>query len=188
MKASRVGILSAIVASSCCLLPIVLVLLGLGSLGIGSVLGRFHWTFVGVAFVLLSYAWWRYLTEQRRCQTAHCAMEQGQTTRLTLVIASLIVVLFVGVNLSTYASQRSGQPPRGATRGLTQAVIPVEGMTCFTCELTVESSLKRLKGVAYADAKVADHAVYVSYNPAQVNLDDLITAIKHTGYQARQPQ
>lgn len=57
MKADKLGILSALMASVCCVTPLVLVLLGLGGIGIGTVLGRFHWWFLLVAIVLLTYGW-----------------------------------------------------------------------------------------------------------------------------------
>jgi copper chaperone CopZ len=107
-----------------------------------------------------------------------------------LILASVVVAVFVGLSLSTYASQTHqasslGTVPRPGQ--LASVVIPVEGMTCFTCELTVESSLKRLPGVQDADAKVTEQAAYVRYDPARVSLDALIAAINKTGYKAMRP-
>ena len=181
--------LSALVASACCLGPVILVVLGLGSLGFGAFLGRYHWWFIGTAIVLLTHAWRTYLTEAHRCQTASCEIARGKTTRTALTLASAVVALFVGLNLYTYASQHRPLPPHltGGTPSSAFVVIPVEGMTCFTCELTVESSLKRLPGVRGVDASVKDAAAYVQYDPAQIRLEDLMTAIDKTGYRASQP-
>jgi len=191
MKSDRVGMLSALVASVCCLGPVLLVLLGLGSLGFGAVLGRYHWWFIGTAIALLAYAWRSYLKEVARCTAASCEMARGHTTRTALSLASAVVALFVGLNLSTYASQRHMSPAPSATtlsRSLRSVAIPVEGMTCFTCELTVASSLKRLPGVQSAEAKVNEGVAYVRYDPARVSLDDLIAAINKTGYHATPPR
>lgn len=188
MKPGKVGMLSALVASVCCLGPLLLVLLGLGSLGFGAALGRYHWWFIGAAIALLIYAWRTYLNEARRCRTEACEMVQGKTTRTTLLLASILVVVFVSLNVYTYASQ-SGQapePPIASVKGgLTSVVIPVEGMTCFTCELTVELSLKDLPGVQQVDARVNERAAHVSYDPSQIGLEALITAINQTGFQAQ---
>jgi len=118
-------------------------------------------------------------------------MARGKTTRTVLLLASVVVAVFVGLNLYTYASQTHqtsslGTGPRPGQ--LASVVIPVEGMTCFTCELTVESSLKQLPGVQSADARVNDAAAYVSYDPSKVSLDELMAAINRTGYQARRPE
>lgn len=190
MKADRLGILSAVFASVCCLGPVLLVLLGLGSLGFGAVLGRYHWWFIGAAIALLTYAWRSYLKEARRCKAASCEVARGKMTRTVLTLASVVVAVFVGLNLYTYASQSSAARPQAASavRGsLSSVTIPVEGMTCFTCELTVKSSLKRLPGVQDADAKVNEAAAHVSYDPTRVSLDELIEAINKTGYKASRP-
>jgi len=190
MKADRLGILSALLASACCLGPVLLVLLGLGSLGIGAVLGRYHWWFIGTALTLLVGAWRRYLKEAAGCRAASCAMARGKTTRAALLLASAVVAIFVGLNVYTYASPSRGASRRTALSGnepLTSVVIPVQGMTCFTCELTVESSLKRLAGVETADAKVTAEAAYVRYDPTRVSVEELIEAINKTGYQASLP-
>ena len=67
-------------------------------------------------------------------------------------------------------------------------VIPVEGMTCLTCELTIESGLKRLPGIQYADARVTDQTVSVRYDPTQISVDDMLKVINKTGYRARSPE
>ena len=190
MKPEKLGIVSALVASVCCVGPMVLVLLGLGSLGVGAVLGRYHWWFILVAIGLLTYAWRSYVKEAYRCRTEACEMARGKTTRTALILASGVVALFVGLNVYTYASQSRGADLRMASPGnktVISTVIPVEGMTCFTCELTVESSLKRLSGVQSVDAKVNERAAYVMYDPNQIHLEQLIAAINQTGFRASRP-
>jgi len=190
MKAAKLGILSALFASVCCVTPLLLVLLGLGSLGIGAALGRFHWWFLGAACVLLSVAWRRYVQERRRCATEQCAMASGTPTRWTLLVASLVVAAFAGLNVYTFASQRqqAATTPGVPSSTATEAVIPVEGMTCLSCELTIESGLKRLPGIQYADARVTDQTVSVRYDPSQISVDDMVEAINKTGYRARSPE
>lgn len=186
MKAQKLGILSALVASLCCLGPLVLVLVGLGTLGLGAFFGRYHWWFILAAIALLTIAWRSYVKEKRRCDTARCEMAQGKTTKWTLTLASAVVAAFVGLNLYTYASQSHSAvttTPESSSH-LSTVKIPVDGMTCFTCELTVESSLKRLPGVQEADAKVTEQAAYVRYDPSKVSIDDMVAAINKTGYQA----
>ena len=189
MKANKLGILSALTASVCCVGPLVLLFLGLGTLGFGAVIGRYHWWFILGAMGLLAFAWRSYLREARQCRTSHCEMAQGKTTRFVLILASLIVALFMGLNLYTYSSQHLTTEPGGGSvsAGMVSAVIPVEGMTCFTCELGVESASKRLPGVRSVDAKVNDKAAYVQYDPAKVSLDDIIASINKTGYRATRP-
>lgn len=184
MKADKLGILAALFASVCCVTPLLLVLLGLGGLGLGAVLGRYHWWFLGAAFILLMTAWRRDCQARRRCATDRCEMASRTPSRWTLLVASLVVAVFAGLNVYTFASQRQHTAPISSSRAgtTTDVVIPVEGMTCLTCELTIESSLKRLPGVAHADAHVAQQTVVVRYDPTQVTVDSLIAAITKAGY------
>lgn len=190
MKAQKLGILSALTASVCCLGPVLLVLLGLGGLGLGAVLGRYHWYFLLVAVALLTVAWRAYIKERRRCNTAGCQMAQGNVTTWTLLLASAVVAGFMGMNLITYASQQWGSaahPVQRLVAQTTQVTLPVEGMTCFTCQLTVESSVKKLPGVLEAHANVTQQSATITYDPSQVTIRQLIEAINKTGYRASLP-
>ena len=187
MNAQRLGLLSAVTASVCCVGPVLLVLLGLGGLGAGAFLGRYHWWFIVAAMTLLAVAWRRYRTEAGRCRAARCEMAGGRRARTALLLASTVVAVFVGLNLSTYAGQtRQASATDAAARSgrIASVMIPVEGMTCVTCEWTVESSLKGLPGVRSVEANVRDAAAHVQYDPEQTTLEDVIAAINKTGYRA----
>lgn len=188
MKPAKLGILSALTASVCCLGPVVLVLLGLGGLGVGAVLGRYHWWFIIAAIAILAVAWRRYSKETLRCRAASCEMAQGNATRTGLTLASVVVAAFVGLNLYTYASPHRRRQDIMTHSSLASVVILVKGMTCFTCKLTVESSLERLPGVKDVDARVADETAVVQYDRAQVSVNQLIAAINKTGYRASRPE
>ncbi len=66
--------------------------------------------------------------------------------------------------------------------------IPVEGMTCVTCTIPVENSLKKLDGVQAAKASIPKKSVTVSYDPQQVQLEQLVEAVNATGYRAQMPK
>ena len=184
MKPGKMGVLSAVLASVCCLGPVVLVLLGLGTLGIGALLGRYHWFFIGGAALVLIYAWRVYAKEKRRCDAESCQMESKASAQITLIIATIAVLLFAGLNFYTYVIAR---PPEAKPAQPQEATvrIPVEGMVCFTCGLTIEASLKNLSGVHKADANVREKSVTVSYDPQKVKIEDIVAAINRTGYRAK---
>ena len=185
MKAKGLGILSALTASVCCLGPLLLIALGFGSLGLGAALGRYHWYFILGAALLLAFAWRRYFKEKNSCESAHCQMEGKKMTRNVLVLASSVVLLFAGLNLYVYA--RGSAVSEVSKQGV-QVSIPVEGMSCFTCEIAVQSAVKKLPGTHQVKASAKDKIAIVSYDPGKTNLDQIVAAINETGYKAKKPQ
>ena len=185
MQARNLGILSAFLASLCCMGPVLLAALGLGGLGLGAFIGAYHWYFLAGAGLLLGLAWYAYLRERKRCVADRCEMVGGKTARITLPLVTLFVLGFLGLNLYTYGGSATAKI---STAAYTQVVLPVEGMTCYTCTLTVEHSLKSLEGVQEAKASVPGKSVTVNYDTRQVSVEQLVEAVNKTGYQARRPE
>ncbi|MBI2447654.1 MAG: cation transporter [Candidatus Omnitrophica bacterium] len=188
MKAKDLGIFSAIFASICCLGPLILVLVGLGSLGIGAAIGKYHWWFLGGGILLLITAWSYYFKEKKSCDLKHCQMENKRLTQIILVVATLVVLFFIGLNLYAYLGKPKDINKAAMVKNEETVIIPVEGMTCFTCEVTVTSAIKRLDGVVSASASVSEKAANVIYDPNKTDINRLIEAINKTGYKASMPR
>ncbi len=186
MKPGKMAAISAVLGSICCLGPVVLVVFGLGTLGLGAFLGRYHWFFIGGAALLLIYAWRLYVKEKTRCDAASCQMESKASAQITLIIATIAVLLFAGLNFYTYVIARPPEAKAAQPQEVT-VTIPVEGMVCFTCGLTIEATLKRLGGVYQVGANVKEKSVTVTYEPKTVRVEDLVAAINRTGYKAELP-
>src|SRR5207253_10567560 len=97
MKAKVAGFLSAILGSICCIGPLLLIAVGLGTGA--AVVGRYHWLFVAVAIAVLIWAWAKYFREQARCACEHRAMDGRGISLFTLIIASAIVLGFAALNI-----------------------------------------------------------------------------------------
>lgn len=188
MKAQKIGIFSAIFASVCCVGPLVLILLGLGTLGIGAVIGKYHWWFLGIGVLLIIVAWRYYFKEKKVCNLKGCQMENKTRTLIFLITATLIVAFFVILNLYTYIGKSSSATVSSSNTNLEAVVIPVKGMTCFTCEVTVSSALKKVEGVVEATASAKEGKAKVSYDPAKTDITQLVEAINKTGYIASMPE
>ena len=186
MKAKHVGILSAILGSICCVGPLLLGAVGLGT--IAALIGRYHWLFVAAAIGVLAWAWIKYLREKARCLCEHGAVNTRGLSLLTLLIASVIVLGFAALNVSSHLFAE--MPPASnalGTGNLQRVVIPVEGMTCVTCETAVRHALKRIDGVQSAHASVATKSATVDFEPEKTNPEQLVAAINSTGYRALLP-
>jgi len=66
---------------------------------------------------------------------------------------------------------------------LERTELTLEGMTCASCAARVEKTLNRLDGVD-ATVNFATERAAVAYDPARVELEDLVLAVEGAGYQA----
>ena len=82
----------ALLSSLCCLLPLTVIALGLGSGAFMTVTMQYRWILIptGILGVLAGFA--LYLRERRRCQALACRMAGGRTTLALLVLAGLVVL------------------------------------------------------------------------------------------------
>ncbi len=188
MKAKQAGTLSAILASACCIGPLLLVAIGVGS---GAVwIGRYHWFFLIGGIAVLIWAWAKYLREKTLCDCEQRPMDERRSGMFTLVLASVIVFGFAGLNVSRYvlaSAPPSAQAQTQAANGLSRVVIPVEGMSCATCEIPVRHALRRIDGVKSTHVSAATKTATVDYEAAKTNPEQLIAAINSTGYRASLP-
>jgi len=66
--------------------------------------------------------------------------------------------------------------------------IPVTGMTCANCAITIERTLKKkVSGVVKASVNFASERASVEYIPSLTSLDEMIQAIEKAGYGAVRP-
>lgn len=188
MRSIRIGVLSAIVASICCIGPLILITLGLGSLGLGAVISKYHGLFLTASILLILFSWIKYFNEKKSCNIKKCQMENKKVTLIVLTISTTIVLFFVGLNLYTYASRPFTIDPTISLADMKTVSIPVEGMTCFTCEVSVSSALRRVDGVVNAKASAKKRVALINYDPDKTDVRHLIKAINNTGYKASLPR
>ena len=187
MKAKQAGILSAILAATCCIGPLLLIAIGLGS---GAFVGRYHWFFLIGGIAVLTWAWAKYLREKTACDCERKPMEGRRSGLITLLLVTVLVLGFAGLNISRYVFAGAPVPTSEQTQlanGLNRVVIPVEGMSCATCEIAVRHALRRVDGVKSAQVSVATKTATVDYEPAKTNPEQLVAAINSTGYRASLP-
>ncbi len=71
-----------------------------------------------------------------------------------------------------------------ATENAELIELELEGMTCASCASRIERKLNALEG-ASATVNFASEQAYVHFDPARLEADDLIAAVKSAGYDAR---
>ena len=64
----------------------------------------------------------------------------------------------------------------------TKAIIPITGMTCTTCAVTIEKGLAETPGVEKADVNFGSEKATIAYNPEKVSLEQIKQTISGLGY------
>lgn len=174
-RSALVGSLVAgLLASACCIGPILLGVLGLGSLGFAAALAPYRPWFLGLTGVLLALGFhFAYRPQRTRAcgpdgQCPAPASRRGQRMALWAV-----TVLTVG--LSTFPQWSSAVQRRAAgdvERPSAANALPVElvtleveGMTCAACEQHVEEQLRQVPGVLSAAVSYDRHEATVRVRP-----------------------
>ena len=114
-----VSIEEAVVSSLCCVLPLTIVLLGLGSDAFMATTMRYTALFIPIGLASVSVGFYLHFQEKRRCAKGGCRMA-GSTLNLVLLSVSAVVVaaavfltLFPGTsaNLLMWAAAQAGSGP-----------------------------------------------------------------------------
>jgi len=188
-RSALVGsLLAGLLASACCVGPLILGALGLGSLGIAAALAPLRPWFLGLTVLLLGAGFYfAYRPEgERACgPDGTCPPARGRNTqRLVLWIVTVLVVV-----LATYPSwgarllsQRT--PVVQASSMHNVVVLKVDGMTCAACEGEIEHELERVPGVGRAEVsfKMGRARIGLLKN---VPAATLTAAVERSGYRAR---
>lgn len=202
---AKVGtVISAIMASSCCWLPLVLLAVGVSGAGIAATLETYRPLFIAVTFGFLGAAF--YFTYRPRksptcegdsCSTteACCAVPNDGTQRrvslmtmnkVMLWVVTLLAVLFLFFPkyVGFFLASHDGESESTATNVLVnKTTIAIEGMTCEACSAALQKAIKSVPGVlgAKVDFKKAQ-AVVSTDDCCPFPKDEIVKAIEQAGY------
>jgi mercuric ion transport protein len=92
LTAGLVAWVGAALASLCCLLPLAVIVLGLGSGAFMATTMQYRWLLVPAGIVGIITGFALYARERRRCDALACRMAGSRITFALLILASLVVV------------------------------------------------------------------------------------------------
>lgn len=198
---------SALLASACCWLPLLLLVLGLSTIGIAQILEQFRPFFLGITFTLLATAFYFTYRPQRSrlvpdkgqsisnsClpppQTEQCCSPSGsmQVQRLqrgALWFVTIIVLAFAFFPSYVGKLIESGKDSlassyRDSGRTLT---FQVKGMTCAGCATVLRQQLLQVPGVRAVDVDFKTGRAHVVFEKGkEVPSSALAGVVKKAGY------
>ncbi|MCA9145470.1 MAG: cation transporter [Planctomycetaceae bacterium] len=199
---AKVGtVISAIMASTCCWLPLLLLAVGVSGVGIASILEAYRPVFIVVTFGFLSAAFY-FTYRPRHTTTAEGDCCESQATanpncrdgisnrrlglmsvnKVMLWLVTILAALFlffpnyVGVFLGTGDGQT-------VTPNMTQTTIRIEGMTCEGCSAVVAKAIRKVSGVLAVEVNYEERRAVVGTEACcPVPDDEILAALKSAGY------
>jgi copper chaperone CopZ len=178
------GVLTAVVASLCCIGPVVVALIGVGSIGAFSVIESYRPYLIGLTVAILGLAF--YLTYRKRmvaCEDGSCKIESGGKWNKIAVWAATflaaIAIAFPYLGITPSSSANASVIPQAT------AVLDVEGMDCAACAKGVEGMLTSLKGVHKASVVFETGEATIQYDPQLVQPTVFVERINETSYSAK---
>jgi Cu2+-exporting ATPase len=140
--------------------------------------------------------------------TSFTAVVNGAERAMCCAGCAAVARTIAGMGLAVFYDRRSALPPREAAaresdfadydlaeiqrpfvrqagRGLRQATLLVEDVTCGACGWLIERAVLRLDGVRSVAVNVAAHRAQVEWDEGQVKLSAILRAIAALGYRTR---
>ncbi len=77
----------------------------------------------------------------------------------------------------TIENKKSSKPE------IKKIILPIKGMHCASCAITIEKSLKSIPGIKTANVNFASEKASVEYDSGKANENDLEKAVKDVGYE-----
>jgi copper chaperone CopZ len=189
------SVFAAVVASLCCILPIVFAVAGVSIVGAFALFAAWRPYLLVLTFGLLGLGFYfAYRPSKEQCAPGSvCAIPTAKRRgRMMLWVASGGVVLFAAfpyysgpVAEFLLSNDSVGAASRPAKPAVAHATFGIDGMDCAACARAVESKLKAVPGVRKAMVSYERKRADVEYDPGSAKQPQLEKAIEDAGYRVR---
>jgi copper chaperone CopZ len=186
------SVLSALLSSACCWLPLLLLAFGTSAAGVAGFLEAWRPWFLGGAVLLLGAGvYFSYFRKQECAPDCSCSVPGSKLRRfhrVMLWVSALLVALFawfpnyLSVILGIDRSAGSITEMAGIESAI---VLRVEGMTCDACAISLENGLSGVPGIAAVKVDYEDgRALVLPVRDAAIDSvrSNAVATIERLGY------
>lgn len=177
------GIITAVVASLCCIGPVLVALVGIGSVGAFAVFEAYRPYLIGATVLLLGVAFSLvYRKREVHCEDGTCKIQDaGKWNKVGIWSATFlaaIAIAFPYLGVTPSSSVNTG------VQGNAVVTLSIEGMDCNACAKGVEGSLASIKGVRKANVEYEEGKAVIEYDPATVKPNAFVDRVNKNGFTA----
>ncbi len=188
-NAAYTGLFAAIVASLCCITPILALIAGTS--GIAS---TFSWIepfrpyLIAITVIVLAFAWYQKLKPKTQ-EEIDCACEEDDKPSflqsklfLGIVTAFAMIMLAFPYYSQVFYPQVDQQVIIVSSDNVQELNFDIKGMTCTGCEVHLKHAVNKLPGILEVTANYEEGTAYVRYDNSKINKQAIVDAIDATGY------
>lgn len=188
-RSAGAGLFAAIVASLCCITPVLSLIAGIG--GIAS---TFSWMeplrpyLITLTIGVLGFAWYQKL-KPRNAEEIECDCEGNekptfwQSKKFLGMITVIAIVMLAFPSYSHIFYSNTSVDKSELVNESALFEFKIEGMTCTGCEEHVKHEVLQLPGIAELEVSHESGNAVIAFNLSKVSADSISSAIEKTGYQ-----
>ncbi len=183
-KGGLIGVLSGLIASLCCITPLVLIFLGLGSVSFAFSFIRLKPYFLIVSLLLLGVSFFFYIRKQK------CGIKKGLKSPFVLTALGVHFILFIGSfylllpMVGPYIFEKKLSlardiPPHSPSCHLQLKITSksFNVLNCTSCEAALKYTLEQNLGVFVAEVDLSSSKVLVHYDKKEISLERIVESI-----------
>ncbi len=184
------GVAAAVVASLCCITPVIALIGGLsGAASSFSWLVPFRPYLIGVTVVIFAFAWYQKLKPKTKEEIACDCDEEGKTifwrSKTFLAIITVIAALLIMFPLYAkifYPKLQQTQIIITDKSNLASVQLDITGMSCEACTQEINSELSKVNGVIEYKTSYEKANSIVKFDKSKTSVDAIVAAVNKTGY------
>ncbi len=191
-KLIAAGIITSLLASLCCITPLLVMLAGLGGLA-----SSFSWIeplrpyLIALTVLVLGFAWYGQLKNKKN-KDIECDCENEEKpgftqSRLFLGIVTVFAVLMIAFPYYSdiFYGGRATQTEMSKNGDIINLNLKVNDMTCESCALSIQQAITELPGLIDSEMDYEKEEAYIKINKKKLSVQNLIEVINQTGYKVR---
>ncbi len=178
--------LVALLASSCCILPIVAAFLGVTGVGVASFIEPYRPYLLIASIILLSVAWWSLWKKIQREQQCQCETTSHKKQIVLLTLATIFVLAtatFPEMFAKLYAAYNT---PVTMEVKMPLYQCSIKGMSCTGCEVNIKKALEDFPGVHVKKVSYKEGKAIVQIDPKKTPIEKVMETINSLGYKAKE--